>query len=56
LLDLNRYSEIANHAAYNRIHPTALGYHKLANEIAAYISYIIRHNLSDFEAVQFIGS
>ncbi len=56
LLDLNRYSEIANHTAYNRTHPTALGYHKLANEIAAYISYIIRHNLSDFEAVQFIGT
>ncbi len=56
LLDLNKYSEIANHTAYNRIHPTALGYQKLANEIAAYISYIIRHNLDDFEAVQFIGT
>lgn len=56
LLDLNKYSEIANHTAYNRIHPTALGYQKLANEIAAYISYIIRHNLDEFEAVQFIGT
>ncbi len=56
LLDLNKYSESANHVAYNRIHPTALGYHKIANEIASYISYIIRHNLDDFESVQFIGT
>lgn len=56
LLDLNKYSEIANHTAYNRTHPTALGYHKLANEIAAYISYIIRYNLDEFESVQFIGT
>ena len=56
LLDLNKYSESANHVAYNRIHPTALGYHKLANEIASYISYIICHNLDDFESVQFVGT
>lgn len=56
LLDLNKYSEIANHTAYNRIHPTALGYQKLASEVAAYISYIIRNNLDEFEAVQFIGT
>ena len=56
LLDLNKYSEIANHTAYNKIHPTALGYHKLASEIAAYISYIIRYNLDEFESVQFIGT
>ena len=56
LLDLNKYSEIANHAAYNRIHPTALGYHKLADEISSYISYIIHNNLDDFESVQFIGT
>ena len=56
LLDLNQYSSCASHSAYNRIHPTALGYHKLANEIASYISYIINNNLDDFEAVQFIGT
>lgn len=56
LLDLNQYSESANKQAYNRIHPTALGYHKIANEVAAYISYIISTNLDDFEAVQFIGT
>ena len=56
LLDLNKYSKMASKPAYNRIHPTALGYHKLANEIASYISYIIANNLDDFEAVQFIGT
>ena len=56
LLDLNKYSKMASKPAYNRIHPTALGYHRLANDIASYISYIIANNLDDFEAVQFIGS
>lgn len=56
LLDLNTYSEIASNENYNRIHPTALGYHKLATEIASYISYIINKNLDDFNAVQFIGT
>ena len=56
LLDLNAYSELATKPEYNRTHPTALGYHKLANEIAAYISYIIHNNMSEFEAVQFITS
>ena len=56
LLDLNKYSKMASKPAYNRIHPTALGYHRLANDIAAYISYIIANNLDEFEAVQFIGS
>ena len=55
LLDLNKYSESASKSAYNRTHPTALGYHKLASEIAAYISYIIKTNLDGFEDVQFIG-
>ena len=54
LLDLNTYSELASKGVYNIIHPTALGYHKLANEIASYISYIISANLDDFKSVQFI--
>jgi hypothetical protein len=54
-LDLNKYSESASKSAYNRTHPTALGYHKLASEIAAYVSYIIKTNLDEFEDVQFIG-
>lgn len=56
LIDLNEYSECANHQAYNKTHPTALGYHKIANEIASYISYIISKNLDDFNTVQFIGT
>ena len=54
LLDLNAYSELAAQEAYNVIHPTALGYQKLASEIASYISYIIGKNLDEFKEVQFI--
>ena len=56
LLDLNKYSDIATNEVYNVTHPTALGYHKLATEIASYISYIVNENLNDFKAVQFIGT
>ena len=56
LLDLNKYSEIATQPAYNQIHPTALGYQKLAAEIYSMISYIIKNNLDDFNTVQFIGT
>lgn len=56
LLDMNKYSQSASHQSYNFTHPTALGYHKLANEIASYISYIISKNLDDFGTVQFIGT
>lgn len=56
LLDLNSYSEIATNAAYNQIHPTALGYQKLAAEVKAMISYIIKNNLDEFSTVQFIGT
>lgn len=55
LLDLNKYSELAAKNEYNVIHPTALGYHKLANEIASYISYIINTNLDQFTDIQFIN-
>ena len=54
LLDLNQYSEVASDPAYNRTHPTALGYHKIASEIKALISYIIKNNLDEFKTVQFI--
>ena len=53
LLDLNQYSEVASDPAYNRIHPTALGYHKLAAEVKSLISYIIKNNLDEFKTVQF---
>ena len=56
LLDLNYYSEIAYKPAYNQIHPTALGYQKLASEIYSMISYIISNNLDEFNTVQFIGT
>lgn len=56
LLDLNAYSEVASNENYNRTHPTALGYHKIATELVSYISYIISKNLNDFNAVQFIGT
>ena len=53
LLDLNYYSECATDPAYNVIHPTALGYQKLATEIYSMISYTIKDNLSEFAQVQF---
>lgn len=55
LMDLTSYSTLASKPEYNVTHPTALGYHKLANEIKSYISYIISRNLSDFTNVQFIN-
>lgn len=55
LIDINKYSEMASKPEYNKTHPTALGYHCLANEMIAYISYIIHNNLSDFSEMQFIG-
>jgi lysophospholipase L1-like esterase len=55
LIDINLYSEIASKPEYNETHPTALGYHKLANEIKSYISYIINNNLSEFINIQFVG-
>lgn len=56
LLDLNKYSWIATEPAYNQIHPTAIGYQKLAAEIKSLISYIIKENLNDFNTIQFIGT
>ena len=55
LLDINSYSELASKPEYNVTHPTALGYHKLANEIRSYISYVISKNLSEFTEIQFVG-
>ena len=55
LMDINLYSELASKPEYNVTHPTALGYHKLANEIKSYMSYIINQNLSEFIDIQFIG-
>lgn len=56
LIDLNYYSEIATNESYNVVHPTALGYQKIASEIYSMISYAIKNNLNDFSKVQFIGT
>lgn len=55
LIDINSYSELASKPEYNVTHPTALGYHKLANEIKSYVSYVISQNLSEFTEIQFVG-
>jgi lysophospholipase L1-like esterase len=56
LIDLNMYSACFDGTPYENQHLTALGYHKMASEISAYISYIISQNLEDFKWVQFIGT
>lgn len=56
LVDLNAYSECLGGTPYSHIHLTALGYHKLANEIKALIGYTIKNNLEKFKEVQFIGT
>ena len=56
LLDLNTYSNLTMHQAYNVWHPTALGYVKLAEEIKALISYTISQNLDDFKGIHLIGT
>lgn len=56
LLDLNTYSNLAAHQAYNVWHPTPLGYVKLAEEIKAMISYTISENLDDFKDIHLIGT
>ena len=56
LLDLTTYSDCYGDIYGYGYHLTALGYHKMASEISAYISYIISQNLEDFKWVQFIGT
>ena len=56
LLDLTTYSDCYGDIYGHGYHLTALGYHKMASEISAYISYIISQNLTDFKWVQFIGT
>lgn len=56
LLDLTTYSDCYGDIYGHGYHLTALGYHKMASEISAYISYIIHNNLDDFKWVQFIGT
>lgn len=56
LVDLNLYSKCAANTPYSNIHLTAIGYHKMATEIKALISYVIKNNLEKFKTVQFIGT
>lgn len=56
LLDLTTYSDCEGDIYGYGYHLTALGYRKMASEISAYISYIISKHLSEFKAVQFIGT
>lgn len=56
LLDLTTYSDCYGDIYGYGYHLTALGYHKMASEISAYVSYIISHNLEDFKWVQFTGT
>ena len=56
LIDLNKYSEIVYGTPYENQHLTAVGYHKMANEIMSLINYTIHNNLADFKWVQFIGT
>lgn len=56
LIDLNAYSECFGGTAYENKHLTAIGYRKMASEIASLVSYTISKNLDDFKAVQFIGT
>lgn len=56
LIDLNVYSECFRGTPYENQHLTAIGYHKMATEIKALISYTIKNNLDAFKTVQFIGT
>lgn len=56
LLDLTTYSDCYGDIYGHGYHLTALGYRKMASEISAYISYIIKSNLESFKDVQFIGT
>jgi lysophospholipase L1-like esterase len=56
LVDLNTYSECKEGTPYSYYHLTALGYHRMATEIKAIISYTIKKNLNEFNTVQFIGT
>lgn len=56
VLDLAEYGHLNDSMAYTYGHPTAYGYHVLADDIRRYISYIISRNKMDFKFVQFINT
>ena len=56
LVDLTEYSHCVKGGAYENGHLTALGYHRLAHDYKAYISFIMNQNPESFKWVQFIGT
>lgn len=56
LVDLTEYSHCVKGGAYKNGHLTALGYHRLAHDYKAYISFIMNQNPESFKWVQFIGT
>ena len=56
LIDLSKYSRVAQDSAYSYGHPTAIGYNQLAREIGGAIGYTIVNNPDDFRWIQFIGT
>ena len=55
-VDLTKFSSCKDDTVYSQGHLTALGYEKEADELIAYISYIISQNIDDFKYIQFIGT
>lgn len=56
LVDLTTYSECKKNTVYSQGHLTALGYQKEAEELVAYISYLINQNKNDFKYIHFINT
>lgn len=56
LIDMAIYGHTADTSAYNCGHLSAFGYHRLAKDYKAYISYYMSQNPSEFREVQFIGT
>lgn len=53
-LDMNKYSKVTTSYAHG--HPFAVGYNVWASEIANYISYTIKNNISSFDDIQFANT
>ena len=56
LVDLTEYGHCVKGGAYENGHLTALGYHRLAHDYKAYISFIMNQKPESFKWVQFIGT
>lgn len=56
LVDLTTYSACKDNTVYSQGHLTALGYQKEAEELVAYISYLINQNKNDFKYIHFINT